>query len=48
VIGQLSGQARLRRDVAAVRQLVAGTPARPVGWSRSSTGPVPSPEGDRA
>ena len=48
VIGQLSGQAGLRRDVAAVRQLVAGTPARPVSWPRTSTGPVPSTEGDRA
>ena len=39
VIGQLSGQASLRRDVAAVRQLVAGTPARPVSRPVLALGP---------
>jgi len=51
VIDHLSGLARpgrLQRDVAAVRQLVAGTPARPISWARSITGPDPSTEGDRA
>ncbi len=41
VIDHLSGPARpgrLQGDVAAVRQLVAGTPARPVSWARSTTG----------
>jgi sugar phosphate isomerase/epimerase/peptidoglycan/xylan/chitin deacetylase (PgdA/CDA1 family) len=60
-IDHLSGPARparLERDVAALRQLVAGTPARPISWARSTTGPAitgpaitgpaPSTEGDRA
>jgi sugar phosphate isomerase/epimerase/peptidoglycan/xylan/chitin deacetylase (PgdA/CDA1 family) len=50
VIDQLSGPARpgrLQRDVAAVRRLVAGTPARPISRARSATGPAPATEGDR-
>ena len=52
VIDRLSGQVRparrLQGDVAAVRQLVAATPARPISWARSITRPGPSTEGDRA